>query len=375
MGVNVDVMTKQSEFEITNPDAYQLVQYSQADDEISLVELWCLIKTHKRYLLIGLLLAWALAAIWLLLTVPVYKSETRLLPPPVYLYSEISVYDADEHYEPVEIFHKYIKQFKSVTNQQQFYDNNNLVTHFNLEGLSDDATKRLFTKRFRELLHINYGGKQRLPESATASFQLDDAELTAQWLNQYVDYIEQVTRNEMFNEFTELLNARKKLLRDQINLKRLVGKQRRQDQIARLEEAISVAKQLGIKSSSGASMNSKTSVEVNTRDIPLYRRGIEALSAELVALKSRKSDDPFIAELRSLEEQLGQLEMQAPDKTKVRTVQVDQPAIAAEHAENRSLPLAIILATVSGVLIGLILIFVKRFLQRVREAESLQIAE
>ena len=76
-------------------------------------------------------------------------------------------------------------------------------------------------------------------------------------------------------------------------------KTQRIDRIAQLNEAIGIARSLGIRkpttpSSLGDSGRSGASVmrtEVNNQQIPLYFMGVEALEAERSALQQRKSDE------------------------------------------------------------------------------------
>lgn len=369
-------MTKQSELETIRPDTYRLVQYLPPDDEISLVELWCLIRKNMGLILGFVVAAWIFAGIWLLLVSPVYKSSARLLPSQAYMFSEISLHDDARHYTPAEVLQSYIRNFQSVSIKQRFFNDKQLVTYFGDVTSSDLAVKKIFSERFLEPMSITSSDAESKPGSATASYQLDDATRSAQWLNQYIDFVEQVTREEMFDEIGKRLDAKKKLLRDEIELKKLVGKQRRQDQIARLEEALIVARQLGIKSTASSQTGNMATVEVNTHLTPLYRRGEEALKAELVVLKARKSDDPFILELRGLEEELGKLEIfNLDEKSNFRTIQVDQYAEIPQNAENKSFLLFVMLSTVIGAILGIVAVFMRRFFAKAREMESLQVTE
>lgn len=95
-------------------------------------------------------------------------------------------------------------------------------------------------------------------------------------------------------------NIKTKILHDEMKALRQQLKTRRQNRIKELDEAISIAKQLGIKkpstpSSLADSVNAKEGAsirtEVNNRQIPLYFMGESALEAERSTLISRRSDD------------------------------------------------------------------------------------
>lgn len=111
----------------------------------------------------------------------------------------------------------------------------------------------------------------------------------------------------------ELLEADKlqrAKLNDELRAVRAQLKMRREDRIAQLNEAISIARTLGLKRPSTPSSMGQVGVEasgniirteVTNQQIPLYFMGTDALEAERHALQNRKSDDfadSRIAEIR-----------------------------------------------------------------------------
>ena len=99
-------------------------------------------------------------------------------------------------------------------------------------------------------------------------------------------------------------NLKRAQLQDEIKALRQQLKTGRQDRVSQLDEAIGIARALGIRkpttpSSLGdAARPGDASVmrtEINNQQIPLYFMGVEALEAERAALQQRKTDD-FTAE-------------------------------------------------------------------------------
>lgn len=366
-------MTQQPPRDSSTLEPFQVVNYPQPEDEIDLVDLWRLVMKKKQLVIFGLLLGWLLAGGWLLFAKPAYKAESRLLPPSHQILAELTVISGE--YDPLSVFKRFNNNFISINNKRRFFDENNLLAHFSKEKASPDEQNHFFTRLFNDKLTLDFDSKQDIPEVSTAHFQLDDAVLSAKWLNQYVDYIQEVTLDEIFAEVDEELAIDKRTLKNKIKIKIASGEQLRRDEIARLDEALEIARQLGLKSSHSFLVNTEkeqASVEVNTQDQPLYTRGMEALGAELVALKARQHEEPFITGLRPLEEKLAQLEMLKPNKSKTRTVIVDQRAVSAESASNKKLPLILTLSSIVGLLAGLFIVFLQRFSQRVRDVESNQ---
>ncbi|SDI51606.1 LPS O-antigen chain length determinant protein, WzzB/FepE family [Pseudomonas flavescens] len=101
-------------------------------------------------------------------------------------------------------------------------------------------------------------------------------------------------------------------LQDELNSLRKQLRTRRDDRIAQLNEAVMIAKSLGIEKPSTPSTLSDSApvsgsgnvirTEVNNQQIPLYFMGTEALEAERDALQKRRSDEftePRVAKLQA----------------------------------------------------------------------------
>jgi len=99
-------------------------------------------------------------------------------------------------------------------------------------------------------------------------------------------------------------------IQEKISLLQESAAKRRADRIAMLQENLKMAKQLGIDQAvSSTSQVGSAQIEINTSSIPLYMYGVERLEVEIDVLKSRTTDAPFIAELRGLQQQLINLDL------------------------------------------------------------------
>lgn len=99
-------------------------------------------------------------------------------------------------------------------------------------------------------------------------------------------------------------------LHDELRALRAQLKLRRADRIAQLDEAIAIARRLGLKRPSTPSSMGHSEVEgagnvvrteINNQQVPMYFLGTDALEAERQALRERKTDDfvePRIAQIR-----------------------------------------------------------------------------
>ncbi|WP_273537881.1 Wzz/FepE/Etk N-terminal domain-containing protein [Pseudomonas sp.] len=117
----------------------------------------------------------------------------------------------------------------------------------------------------------------------------------------------QASKNAQIASLLEQAALERALLEDELRALRDGLKMRRENRIKELDEAIQIAKSLGIRTPTSPSAMSSSSAgggvrtEINSREIPLYFMGVAALSAEREALQARASDDfiePRISELQ-----------------------------------------------------------------------------
>jgi len=107
-------------------------------------------------------------------------------------------------------------------------------------------------------------------------------------------------------------NIKRAQLQDELTALRSLLKTQRVDRIAQLNEAIGIARSLGIRkpttpSSLSVSERSGASVmrtEVNNQQYPLYFMGVDALEAERSALQQRKSDEFTEARIAQIAKEL-----------------------------------------------------------------------
>ncbi len=190
------------------------------------------------------------------------------------------------------------------------------------------------------------------------------------------------------------------LLRNKIHKGRL-------DRILRLQEAAKIARSLDIaepvgkiKTISGTSL---TKPQISTEKFngapPLYTRGYEVLEAEIKSLSNRIVDDPFIAELRGLEEtlillennrkveqlkarsnddafisrlrdkeyELAWLESISINPLTVTTARVDQAAYPPKRPIKPRRKLIVVLGLMLGLMLGVFVAFFVNFIESQRE--------
>jgi LPS O-antigen subunit length determinant protein (WzzB/FepE family) len=201
---------------------------------------------------------------------------------------------------------------------------------------------------------------------------------------------------------------RRAQLQDELQAVRSELKTRRESRIKSLDEAMQIAESLGIRKPTTPSAMADAQrqgqvvrTEVNSRDIPLYFMGVEALKAERQALSERSSDDfsePRIAEiekelallssnrqvdileqrknedlyLKDLAEwrqEAAQLKGIKFDTSTLQLVRLDQQALEPLSAVKPKKALVIGLGGIAGLMLG-VLVALLRNLLRPRNGET-----
>ncbi|WP_367237599.1 Wzz/FepE/Etk N-terminal domain-containing protein [Pseudomonas sp. Rh2] len=203
-------------------------------------------------------------------------------------------------------------------------------------------------------------------------------------------------------------------LNDELKALRVQLRLRREARLAQLEEAISIAKSLGLKKPSTPSLmadevvssGSVIRTEVNSQQAPLYFLGSEVLEAERNALRKRVSDDfaePRIAQIRkelimlstnrkvqvlkareneaAFLEGIEDLRVERARLLGIDTkfdglelVSVDQRAVASNKAVRPNKVLVVLFAFVGGLVVGVLIALLRGvFKDRLRQLKILQI--
>jgi chain length determinant protein (polysaccharide antigen chain regulator) len=201
----------------------------------------------------------------------------------------------------------------------------------------------------------------------------DDPEFAAKLVNDYVSFFDLETVGALVSDARNNIQEKIIDIEYKIASKREMAKLRREDQVIRYQEASKIALVLGIKKRVDATniiQNTQMNVDIATASTPLYYLGIEALTAEIQILSSRKSDDPFISGLRDLQENLALLRSIKIEEEGMHSVTVDQAAYPPKNRIKPNRRLIVSLGTVVGLFLGIFLVFVVSFVQKQKETHS-----
>lgn len=228
-----------------------------------------------------------------------------------------------------------------------------------------------------------------------------DANQAASLANNLLKYIDSVTATRVKTLLVTGIGVRIDNLKDMIAYQRKLAVDLQHDNIQRLTEAISIARQLGIKSPSrsfgdfnivnivpppsyytdpgsalkkyepgrtpqylplyypGAIARSNESDDIEFNGPPIYARGWHALEEELRILKNRKDLDPFIPQLTKLKNELAWLESINPEEVVLATSNVISAAVSPTQPSSTPVWVIISASSILGILFGALISLIR----------------
>ncbi|CRM21641.1 Wzz/FepE/Etk N-terminal domain-containing protein [Pseudomonas sp. 25 R 14] len=301
--------------------------------EIDLVALFNIVWRQKKLLAAVTAGVGLLAAAYAFLATPEYRVSTVLRPAAL---NELDALNRSEVYQlpPPDALLKVGASLESYDTRLAFFRaNQNLFKEFERPGRTLEQSFEEFNRNSIKLVLPDASKKDSLSAFIRLDMNYPKGIDGVSILNGFVDYAianeqEQIAAdlkvivknrlNELEGRYDsarknydiekeakiaslqEADATRRAQLQDELKALRVQLKTHRGDRMAQLNEAIGIAKSLGIQkpatpSSLGESMRSGASsvmrTEINNQQIPLYFMGVEALKAELTALQQRKTDD------------------------------------------------------------------------------------
>jgi chain length determinant protein (polysaccharide antigen chain regulator) len=356
-----------STVEKISPQPSQNVHYAQPLDEdtIDLYELWITL-WNKRWVVIGVTAVAALGSVVFALSQPpVYKAEALLLPPKAKDVQSLNVQrqgaQEAQGVSAVNVFAMFKNNLTSRNLQKKFIKKYGLMEVLVPERNPETRDEDIY-ENFSKLFKI---------KDNSISIELNDPEVAAQWVNDYIKFIDAETISILVENMRNSITNSIMDIEYSIGSKRQMAKQRREDKILLYKEANQIAIALGLNDRiDTANIVQNNQLSVSTGSSPLYYRGFSALNAEITALNNRKSDDPYIDGLRDLQESLALLRSIKIPNEGLNAVIIDQAAYPPTNRIKPNRRLIVSLGTVVGLFLGIFLVFFVSFVQKQKEIHS-----
>lgn len=331
-----------------------------AADEIDLVELFQSLWQQKLLIIAFTVTATLAAAAFAFLSTPEYETKAGVLPPRL---SDIASYNLGrseaklEEFKVSDVYAVFKTNLLSDSLKRSFF------RETYLPALPADQTigaQDELWKEFNKTLTVKAPDIKNNPDFYEVTVAYESPEIAAEWVNTYVAMAAEKTEQDMQSNVLTEIAAKAQVLERQIDASRITAQKRREDRIARLREALVVAEAVGFDAPQVVA--GKTSSDGDLAEFIdgnlMYMRGAKAMRAELAVLEKRENDDPFIAELRGIENQLDFLKKidVNPDNVSVFTLDsvAEVPETPVKPKKAIILALGIILGGMLGVFVALI---------------------
>lgn len=335
---------------------------SHANDEFDLVALFRVLWDQRVFIAVMAALVFFVAAGYAFLSRPYYEARVGLLPPNV---SDIAGYNLGrtevsglKSLDVKDVYSIFLRSLNSDSLRRAFFD------EFYIPAQEGGALPNdVLWERFGKVLSVGpVKGRSDYWEVRVGG---EDPAVAAAWVDTFVSMAAARAEDSMRQNISGEVSTRVQAIEQQIEVLRDTVKQRREDRIAVLQEALEVAESVGLDTPQGTMWQTFSNAPSSAFDgSPLYLRGAKAIRAELEVLTQRKSDDPFIPELRSLQERLQFLKAMDTVPQNAAVFAQDGPTQIPDRPIKPKKTLILALGLVLGFMLGAFVALVRGFWRR-----------
>jgi len=339
------------------------------EDEINLIEL-IRVLVKRKFIILSLTVFTTLIAIgYAFLSPSVYEAKSILLPPTE---EQLEFFNIQNKVTVANAFTAFKNHLYS--DRRQVFESMNLLDIFSKRSRENANAEEIFAAfndsfTLIESQQSKKSGEVLIP-LVTLSLQGFDAKLIADYLNNLVRVASENSIAQFIHDGNSKIVTQQKIITRQIEALRESAINKRNDRIEVTTKSLRIAKKMGIKSpvrlAEGAIGSFLPSIP---DDSLLYLQGENYLASELDELLSRKTDDPFIPELRPLQTQLAILKTLSLELGSVSVMNVNQVAYASDIRIKPKRSLIVALGVVLGLMVGVFAAFFLNFLENQKKDE------
>lgn len=273
-------------------------ELSVSDEEISLIVLFRAIWRMKLIVLLCVAITSGVALAYAYTVTPVYVAKVFVQPP---IPSDIIPFNYGrgggsglKTLTVNEVYDVYLRNLQSESLRRKFFKE---VYRPGLSQEGRSGSQAADYERLQDALSLKLSSNDDRSRYVI-SIGAADPRLAAEWAIQYSEMAGQLAQSEIVEDLEADAEVKARNLQNEISTNLERARMEREDRIARLEEALRVARQVGLQGPPIISSNISREVSAAMDGSLMYMRGIEALEAEVESLRKRHSDEPFIRDLR-----------------------------------------------------------------------------
>ncbi len=233
-----------------------------------------------------------------------------------------------------------------------YFEENHLEQIF-MEGSTATISKDKAVESFFSLYKIN--SDKKISGSLNLSAEWHDPDQAAGWVNGLSELANEMVVEQLLSNLDYRLQQQITILESSSSAMRKIAQKRREDRIVVLTEAYKTAIILGL--------HDFIDTESGVASTPTYYRGSKALNAEIDILRNRSNDDPYIDELRNLEEMLLKFKSINISDMSVKTYTLDQQALPPKQPIKPKRDLIVTMGGIIGLIGGVFLAFLLNIIQ------------
>ncbi|WP_313025678.1 LPS O-antigen chain length determinant protein WzzB [Pseudomonas lopnurensis] len=337
-------------------------------DEIDLVELARALWGQRWVIALCTAVVTSVAGLYALFSPSVYEASVSVVPPTLSQVAELNKGLKASLNSPADvekIYQTFTRRLASDELKQDFFDRIYLPKI--ASDTHDDIRLSLYRK-FSKSLSMKTDKNQ--PQRYYLSFSDGDVQRASRWLEQYIALSGKYAKEELIADARQVIEGRKSLLRSQIVVMKRTAEVRRADRLMQLQEALSVAEAVGIVEPPAISGATTAPLQGDL----MYMRGSRALNAEMETLQARASDEPFIDELRVLEEELSVLDEVRLNEDDFSVFRFDGAVKALPDAVSPKRGMILALGLVLGGMLGVFIALLRSLWIKRSETFSTEVA-
>ncbi|WP_460152110.1 LPS O-antigen chain length determinant protein WzzB [Pseudomonas sp. S2_B07] len=340
------------------------MQIDSKDSDAEGLDMHALVFTLWRQKIIILcmaLLGTIIATTYAFLSEPIYEAKAFIMPP---TQNDIEGLNYGRKKLPSlavkDVYLVFLKNLQAESLRRDFFKG----TYLPALGKDSDPKGLLYDKLSKNLL-ISVVGKDTADRYSIVILDADSSQ-AAKWVGQYAERAQELALQEINKNISSEFNVEARNLNQEIVSLREVGRKDREDTLVKLNEALVVAKAIGLEKPPIVSGGSKSSLNIAGKmdDELTYMRGTKALEAEIENLKSRKSEDPFIDKLRGLETDYNFYKQLSERFQIAKTFRMDGSVEVSGSPVKPKIPVVISIGLILGLMLGVVIALIRNSLLR-----------
>ena len=336
----------------------------QYDDEIDLFELFETL-WNQKFLIAGISFACGLiGTAWAFLLTPTYEAEVRLLPAKA---TDLAKYNPVEYgslggigiesLSPESALSQTLNEMRSVAKMTEFVRQGGTNTFIDQDALTDDELFEAVASLVADQIEIQ---KEKDAPQTLVTYQSSSAVGSYAFLAELLGWAQAEVLTQRAFEIENTID--RKLEANQLQIERLTQTYERRivEQIAVLEEAYSIAENLGIVENQAGVFVAEDEGRLKESNT-LYLKGTRLLQAEIDASQDRLFDSRFLRQVRLLEEENQTLlELRSIPVDRGSIITIDKPARVPEGPIKPNKKLFVALALVLGGMVGVLFVLIRQ---------------